>query len=225
MLRAEEMSLSIHGAQYFPNLVVPLLDRLHAIADGLPRLRAGTRMVGNAEVASLLAPHELVGRKVADCAGRPMFPVRAILFDKTEETNWSLSWHQDRTIAVKARRDVPGYGPWTVKQGLPHVQPPFAVTEAMLTVRIHLDDVDETNAPLLIAPGSHLRGLIPAGDVDLLATETPPFACLASAGDVWIYRTPILHASRPAAPGRRRRVLQADYSGDALPDGLEWQGI
>jgi signal transduction histidine kinase len=46
--------------------------------------------------------------------------------------------------------------------------------------------------------------------------------CLADAGDVWVYRTPILHASDRAANGRRRRVLQVDYSGDDLPDGLSW---
>nr|ALG05330.2 hypothetical protein 5H7_029 [uncultured bacterium 5H7] len=123
---------------------------------------------------------------------------------------------------MKERWDVPDYGPWTVKQGLVHVQPPFALTRRMLTARIHLDDVDEANAPLLIALGSHRQGFIPAHDVERVAGDCAVFACHAVAGDVWIYSTPIVHASRAAEPGRRRRVLQVDFSGDALPDGLEW---
>lgn len=46
--------------------------------------------------------------------------------------------------------------------------------------------------------------------------------CLAEPGDIWAYRTPILHASDRAAGGPRRRVLQIDY---AVPAGLEWRGL
>lgn len=30
----------------------------------------------------------------------------------------------DLTITVKKEHDIPGYGPWTYKDGAPHVQPP-----------------------------------------------------------------------------------------------------
>ena len=50
-------------------------------------------------------------------------------------------------------------------------------------------------------------------------------ACLASRGDIWLYATPILHASDAAANPRHRRVLQLDYSADDLPGDLEWLGI
>ena len=50
-------------------------------------------------------------------------------------------------------------------------------------------------------------------------------ACLADAGDVWLYATPILHASNTAALPSRRRVLQVDYSSHQLPDGLDWLGV
>lgn len=51
------------------------------------------------------------------------------------------------------------------------------------------------------------------------------FACLAAAGDMWAYATPILHASSAATQPRRRRVLQVDYAAIDLPGGLEWLGI
>ena len=68
---------------------------------------------------------------------------------------------QDRTIVVTRRVEVEGFGPWTVKSGLLHVAPPFDQLAGMVTLRVHLDPVPETNAPLLIAPGSHRLGQIP----------------------------------------------------------------
>ena len=76
------------------------------------------------------------------------FPVRAIYFDKSPESNWLVPWHQDLTIAVKEEAEARGFGPWSVKDGVPHVQPPDALLGSMLTVRLHLDDADETNGAL-----------------------------------------------------------------------------
>ncbi len=49
--------------------------------------------------------------------------------------------------------------------------------------------------------------------------------CLAAAGDVWAYATPILHASAPSMSNRHRRVLQLDYAAVDLPGGLDWYGV
>lgn len=95
----------------------------------------------------------------------------------------------------------------------------------MFTLRVHLDDVPATNAPLLIAPGSHRHGRVPVAEVEGVVTRCGTVACLALAGDVWVYSTPILHASEAAGNPVRRRVLQVDYSCDALPGGLEWLGL
>lgn len=84
---------------------------------------------------------------MSDRLGRAARPVRAILFDKTPVTNWGLAWHQDRTIAVSTRHEMPGYGPWSLKAGLQHVEPPFDVIESMLTLRIHLDDTRSRTRP------------------------------------------------------------------------------
>lgn len=183
------------------------------------------RLHGEPDLAALLVPTGPVGQLAADMLGEAARPVRAILFDKTAETNWSLGWHQDRTIAVERRRDVSGYGPWSVKQGLVHVEPPFTLIERMVTMRVHLDDVEEDNAPLLIAPGSHRLGRVTETEVEAVVQTCGVMACLANAGDVWVYATPILHASRPANRPRHRRVLQVDFSADILPSGLRWLGL
>src|SRR5262249_15240360 len=152
-------------------------------------------------------------------------PVRAILFDKNPGRNWRLGWHQDRTIAVRHREEVDGYGPWSMKSGLLHVAPPFELLAEMLTLRVHLDDVDLDNAPLQIAPGSHRYGRIAEHDVRRVVEECGTFACLAEAGDIWQYATPILHASDAATTPRQRRVLQVDYCSRDLPGGLHWMGV
>jgi len=65
--------------------------------------------------------------------------VRGIYFDKHKDANWKVAWHQDLTIAVRERVDIDGYGPWSLKAGIHHVQPPVSVLENLLTLRIHLD--------------------------------------------------------------------------------------
>lgn len=111
-----------------------------------------------------------------------------------------------------------------MKQGILHVEPPFSVIARMLTLRIHLDPVPADNAPLLIAPGSHRLGRIASGDVAATVARCGSFACLADAGDIWAYATPVLHASA-AARGGRRRVIQVDDAADPLHGGLAWLGI
>lgn len=153
-------------------------------------------------------------------------PVRAILFDKGPTTNWALGWHQDRTICVKRRVETEGYGPFTTKAGLVHVEPPFELIERMTTIRFHLDPVDDSNAPLRIAVGSHKMGKISAGEVEAIARRSDVVACHAEAGDAWVYSTPILHSSeRSRSVDHRRRVLQVDFSPDSLAGKLEWLGI
>jgi hypothetical protein len=187
--------------------------------------KAGARLFGRAELATPLSSRGKIGRIAADILGAGTRPVRAVLFDKTATTNWGVAWHQDRVIVVKRRADVEGFGPWSVKDGLQHAAPPFPVLEAMVTLRVHLDDVGEDNAPLLIAPGSHRLGRIAVSDIPEAVSRCGVRTCLAMAGDIWAYATPIVHASRPANQPRRRRVLQVDYAARELPGDLEWLGV
>jgi hypothetical protein len=195
------------------------------LLDQLPYERAGTRLSGLSGLGAALgagSPPFALAEQVLGAVARP---VRAILFNKTAENNWPLGWHQDRTIAVAARHDASGFGPWTIKQGIAHVEPPFDVIAKMVTLRLQLDDVDDDNAPLRVALGSHSRGLIAVGDYDDVACSCDQLSCHAKAGDIWIYATPILHASAPAKRPRSRRVLQVDYAAHDLPAPLEWAGV
>ncbi|HVJ02979.1 MAG TPA: phytanoyl-CoA dioxygenase family protein [Sphingomonas sp.] len=213
-----------HGAAHLRGAAAPFLSALEAIVASLPTDRAGVRLHGVAGLAQLLAPGALGGVAAAKL-GEGALPVRAILFDKSPAVNWALGWHQDRTIAVRRRAEVPDYGPWSIKAGLQHVEPPFSVIEKMVTIRIHLDAVPADNAPLLIAPGSHRLGKIAEAELGETVVRCGSAECLAEAGDIWIYATPIVHASSAAQGRGRRRVLQVDYSAEALPQPLAWLGI
>ncbi len=101
-----------------------------------------------------------LGSLAAALCGRPSRSVRILIFDKTVETNWAVGWHQDRTIAVRQAADVDGYGIWTTKQGVCHVEPPEALLANMVTLRLHLDDCGAENGALQILPGTHRLGRI-----------------------------------------------------------------
>jgi hypothetical protein len=216
------MQLDRDGAQLFPAAFSPA--EIAALIQLLPPApdRPGARLGAIVGLAALLAPADHLARSLVGPAARA---VGAKLFDKSPARNWALGWHQDRTIAVRRRFDVPGFGQWTLKSGIPHCVPPFGFLERSLTLRIHLDPVGPGNAPLLVAPGSHRLGPVPEPDIAGAVLRFGAHACLAEAGDVWAYGAPILHASDRSARPARRRVLQLLYSADDLPGGLEWLGV
>ena len=148
--------------------------------------------------------------------------VRAIYFDKSPAANWLVAWHQDLTLAVQERREVAGFGPWSEKDGIPHVQPPARLLEQMLTIRIHLDHADETNGALRVLPGTHNLGRLTAGRIQQLRAEVPEHLCEASAGDALLMRPLLLHASGRSNTDRHRRILHIEYAAFDLPGGLRW---
>ena len=158
--------------------------------------------------------------------GKACFPVRTILFDKTPDANWDVPWHQDATIAVVSRpdnlTDAPGFGPWSVKEGVHHVQPPASVLERMLTLRLHLDDCPEDNGALRIVPGSHAHGFIEEASLKREECESRARTLAVPAGGLVVMRPLALHASRKATRPAHRRVVHVEFAADALPYGLEW---
>jgi hypothetical protein len=221
----DPLTLHEHGAELRSGAVASCLDDLRSVLADLLQDAPGTRIGGVEGLCRFLASEGPIGSAAASVLGDEVRAVRSVLFNKTEHTNWSLTWHQDRTICVRHRAEVSGYGPWTVKAGMQHVAPPFDLLTRMVTLRVHLDDVPLTNAPLLIAPRSHKLGRVPVDGIEAAVVQCGSYACLAEAGDIWLYSTPILHASEAATIPARRRVLQIDFAAEELPHGLEWLGV
>lgn len=219
---AANMELGRDGARHFAAAMSQWsVAELAQLTDEV-RGRPGMRFPPGRGLIELIEPVTSIAREVLGDGARP---VRAMVFDKSAARNWAVGWHQDRTIAVRDRRDNPGFTKWTVKDGLVHVEPPFALLQRMLTLRLHLDPVGPDNAPLRIVPGSHRLGPIGEARIQAIVAAHGEATCRADAGDVWLYATPILHASHRATAPARRRVLQLLYSADLLPGGLCWLGV
>ena len=168
-----------------------------------------------------LAVSEPVKQLVTACLGKECFAVRGILFNKTPNSNWKVAWHQDRTIAVRERKDVAAFGPWSVKAGVPSVQPPASVMAKMLAIRVHLDDSHENNGPLRIVPGSHKAGCLSAQEVATWR-ELPSAICTVPRGGAILMRPLLVHASSSCSEPQPRRVIHLEFAAEDLPGGLEW---
>lgn len=171
-----------------------------------------------------LATHPGISQIVHHAIGEDARLVRSILFDKRPGANWAVPPHQDTTIAVRERIDTRGFGPWSLKAGVPHVQPPREVLEQMVTLRIHLDDCPEEAGALRVIPGSHRLGILDADQLAIVSRTGSFVACPASAGDCLLMRPLLVHASRPAAIPTHRRVVHLGFAARDLPDGLAWHG-
>src|SRR5581483_8972253 len=204
----------IHGVQGAIQTVSPRQRRsdTYAIRNLLEAVPAVTALVESNALRSFLEP----------ILGPGAFAVRGLLFDKTPEANWKVPWHQDLTIAVKRRAEVAGFGPWSVKAGVQHVQPPVSVLERMLTLRLHLDDCGENNGPLHVLPGSHLAGRLSAEDIQAWRDRTSAVACTVNRGGLLLMRPLLLHASFAAREPGHRRIIHLEFAEQTLPDPLEW---
>jgi hypothetical protein len=179
---------------------------------GLLAMPFVTELAYSRRLLDLMRPH----------LAKEPFPVRAIYFDKSPEANWLVPWHQDLTLALRERAEVAGFEPWSVKDGIPHVQPPVELLEQMLTIRLHLDDADESNGALRVLPSTHRLGRLSSRQIQELREKQPEHLCSLSAGDALLMRPLLLHASGRSIRARRRRVLRIEYAAFALPPPLEW---
>lgn len=154
-------------------------------------------------------------------AGNPSL-VRAILFNKTAANNWFVTWHQDRTVAISEKFDNDLWGAWSIKDGVNHAQPPLAVLNEMVSIRIHLDDTDPGNGCLKLLPNSHHLGVLEQNEVREYVQNNKPIFCDAKAGSALIMRPHILDASSKATKASPRRILHLEYSGFNQPAGISW---
>lgn len=207
-----------------------VIERLKVAIAQLPdgeevRRRGATFGIRNllqiCEEVRMLAISAELRSVVEPVLGLEAFAVRATLFDKVPQANWKLFWHQDSVITVKAPVEVDGFGGFARKAGVWHVQPTPDVLDAMLAVRVHLDECDDENGPLRVIPGSHRTGWIEEDLADW-KRDVSAVTCLVGAGGVVLMRPLLLHASLEAKRPHHRRVIHLEYAAEPLPGGLQW---
>ena len=167
--------------------------------------------------------NEKLNSIISTIFGDSYFVVKSIYFDKPEESNWFVSYHQDLTISVDKRIDIEGYGPWTIKQNQFSVQPPVGLLQDNFTIRIHLDKTDENNGALKVIPKSHLKGIYRPETIDwTIETEN---ICRVSKGGIMLMKPLLLHSSSRTTNNSKRRVIHIEFSKSSLPKNLEWSEL
>ncbi len=228
-------SLDAHGFAIVPQIVETetasyLCEELKSIGfDEAVSQRGGTafgvrNLLNVAPAVKDFAGSPIVRELIEPIAGKEAKVIRGIFFDKTPEANWKVAWHQDLTIAVREKKEAEGFDSWSVKASILHVQPPVSVLENILTVRIHLDETDESNGALKVVPGSHKYGRLSSQVISKLKEENGIVTCPISKGGALLMRPLLLHASSAASKAEHRRVIHLEFSSSELPQGLTWYG-
>jgi hypothetical protein len=148
--------------------------------------------------------------------------VQCTLFAKTPGTNWSVMPHQDLSIPVASKVDTPHCSGWSEKEGSLFTQPPVAVLNACVAVRLHVDACGPEAGPLVVAPGSHKLGRLPSPAVAQLFASQGRHVCAVPRGGALVLRPLLAHASSKAVASVNRRVLHFLFGPVRLPFGLQW---
>ncbi len=171
------------------------------------------------EIGKLILNDEFK-RLIHGIFGSDYFIVKSIYFDKPEQSNWFVSYHQDLTISVNRKAEIDNYSKWTVKQDQFSVQPPLVILAQTYTVRIHLDDTNENNVALKVIPGSHLKGIYRADDIDW--SNESEHVCEVRKGGIMIMKPLLLHSSSRTTNNNKRRVIHIEFCNQELHEELKW---
>jgi ectoine hydroxylase-related dioxygenase (phytanoyl-CoA dioxygenase family) len=213
------------GFAIIPNVLTQqnidkLLEELSSA--NLPRSRAGVRHAMKlATVAAIARGSQLLG-VAQQILGSSAFPFRVTLFDKSPTANWLVVWHQDTALPLRERHESPGWGPWSVKDGVIYAHAPANALSQVLALRLHLDDSTEENGPLRVLPNTHTLGVLTDEELHDLSTRVAAIDCLVPRSGVLAMRPLIVHASSKSQSHAPRRVLHIEYAASAgIADGLE----
>lgn len=148
------------------------------------------------------------------------FIIKSIYFDKPAGANWFVSFHRDQTIFVKEKIEAFGFKNWTQKDGEFGVQPPAEYLGDIVTVRIHLDDADETNGALKVIPYTHSESTVRPAAMSF--SDSDSVLCPVKAGGVMLMKPLLFHASSKSTSDKPRRVIHLELCSLELPEGMEW---
>jgi ectoine hydroxylase-related dioxygenase (phytanoyl-CoA dioxygenase family) len=185
--------------------------------------RGGVRQIHqkNAVIHALALQDEIAHLSQALLV-EPVHLVRSIFFDKTQQQNWLVAWHQDLTVTAAQTFKAEGWGPWSNKENIIHVQPPLDVLNSMLTLRLHLDRTTKQNGCLKVISRSHLGGIIRT-ELDVNGLDAT--WCEADVGDILLMSPLLWHASSKASEASSRQILHFEYSNHHCAPDLAWPAL
>jgi ectoine hydroxylase-related dioxygenase (phytanoyl-CoA dioxygenase family) len=178
----------------------------------LKRSRAGARHILSIGAVRKIADDARVLDLARAVLGSRALPFRATLFDKSPSSNWLVAWHQDTALPLTEKVATPGWGPWSIKDGVNYAHAPREALDQILALRVHLDDSTSANGPLRVIPNTHRDGVLADCEVQERASKSIGVVCTAARGDVIAMRPLVIHASSKAENESPRRVLHIEYA-------------
>lgn len=149
------------------------------------------------------------------------FLTKAIYFDKPDDSNWYVTWHQDVPINVKEKIETAGFKAWTKKKDINSVCPPEDILKNIFTIRIHLDSTTIQNGALKVVPGSHTKQFSDE-EKEKITSKLDPTIIEVKEGGIQLMKPLLLHSSSKSQNQKRRRVIHLEFCSLELPNGLEW---
>lgn len=217
---AQEQGYGLIPNVFGKDEVLDLLNDLRS--ENLPRTRAGVRHAMKSAKVTRIALDSRMLEIARAILGTGAIGFRATLFEKLPDSNWLVAWHQDTALPLRERRDVPGWGPWSVKDGVNYAHAPAQALERILALRVHLDSSTEDNGPLRVLPGTHVQGVLTDDEIHSIAERTAGVDCLMPLGGVIAMRPLVIHASSKSRTENPRRVLHIEYAESAaIAEGLD----
>ena len=203
--------------------------RLPAPSQELTKLSRDQKpMRGRSGRTLLSAPwcHDLARSLQLQPAIAPLLPERAVavqctLFSKSPKGNWLLALHQDLSIPVRARVSCPECTGWSEKEGGIFVQPPIAVLESLLAVRIHLDPCPSHAGALQVVQGSHRSGRLGSAEAAEMRAARRETVVSVAQGAALLMR-PLAARLLEGDTRCHRRVLHFVFGPRELPCRLQW---
>jgi len=209
------------GFAILPEVLLPAeVQRLIYDLDNSPlrRSKAGVRHALRHPAVAVLAREPRLLHLAQEILGAEALPFRATLFDKSPQANWLVVWHQDTALPLREHRDTPGWGPWSVKDGVAYAHAPASALCRVVALRIHLDDSSTDNGPLRVLPGTHTLGVLSDDAIEELAAKIVPVDCIVRQGGVLVMKPLLVHASSKSHAKIPRRVLHIEYSETTMVD-------
>ena len=201
-------------------------DQLDYIATSLPSVadqRGGSRRLLSHPTVLRLIRHRQLAQLLWSLTGRELVAVDARLLDSACKPETPSQWHQDRLVAVRERLDVHGYGPWSTRVGVSHVEPPLSVLDQMVVLQVHLDDAADGSHALRILPGSHRAGKLTADGIKRLVETQDAVMPVMPKGSLVVMRPLLLHAtSASSLRSQHYRVLHVEFAPPEAITPLQW---
>ena len=186
----------------------------------LQRSRAGIRHLMHHPHVEELARSSSLLDLARSVLGPDALPYRATLFDKSPDSNWLVAWHQDRSLPLRKRENRPGWGPWSIKDGILYAHAPAEALSQILALRVHIDSSTTDNGPLRVLPETHNDGVLTDNAIEKLVARVSPLECTVARGGVVAMRPLLVHASSKSQSQYPRRVLHIEYAAHPQLEGI-----